>query len=347
MIVDVPFFYDFPYIPHRNRNQKTATVLDAVPIEIVEATSDQAPVALRVSANRFSRSWNAGQPRDYRFWSGSFWRPFSAESGSGKKNRAFEAMTAGAFLQDAAREGGYFTSGGQSWKFERAVALDTLMPCRPKASPEALRDDVIRQIQAKASNVLLVDGMAFHRISEPVYRLKQWGDVPEQSSIEIAHVNQIEAKDDPAEFFRADRFDDAAAEFERRTGRSIAAADLMREERGFIEVLLAEVLRFRYDMRPRVLSEATEILSWMKGGVVKHDLAFATAFIRLRDALMEVDVDHDAVARLLGGPVAETLRKNGEWDGMIERAEQILKDWCNREDPDLIRDHDIAAALAM
>lgn len=348
MIVEVPFFYDFPYVPHRARKQKTAVVRDVVPIELAEVAADQAPVALRVCANRFSRSWNAGRPRDYRFWNGSLWRPYSVEvDGSEKGNRDFEVKAASAFVQDATREGGFFTSSGQSWKFERAVALDSLMPCRPKASPEALRDAAVREIEARASNVLLVEGVAYHRISEPVYRVKQWGDVPEHTSIEIAHVNQIEAKDDPAEFFRADRFDDAAAEFERRTGKPITVHALESEERGRIEVLIAEVLRFRYDMRPRVLNEAKEILSWMENGVVKYDISFATAFIRLRDALKQTIVDHDAVARMVGGPVAETLRQNGEWDRMVERAEALLNDWCNREDPDLIKDRDVAAMLTM
>jgi hypothetical protein len=347
MIVEVPFYYELPYIPHRSRKAKTAIVLDSAPIEIAEAAGDEAPVVLRVDAERFSRSWNAGKPRDYRYWNGAFWRPYSVESTGQKGEKLRLAMTSDEFARAAARKGGRFTSNGMSWKFDHGVTLNSLMPCRPQAVPESLRASVIREIESRAADVLFVAGIAYHRISEPVYRVKQWGDVPRQSSIEVVHVAQINAKDDPSEFFRADRFDEAAAEYERRTGEAFDQMNSRESVGGPIEVLRPAVLGFCYDMRPRVLDEAKEILSWMKSGLEKCDLPFAAAYIHLRDATKDkASVDHDAVAEIIGNEVVKAMRNNGDWDWMIERGEKLLADWRNREDPSVIRDQDVAA-LAM
>lgn len=348
MIVDAPFIYELPYVPHRARNKRTAIVKDSAPIEIAEASASEAPVALKVDAGRFSRTWTVGAPRDYRFWNGAFWRPYSiqteARRGNKENNARYAPMPVKELVRQTAAGGGPFGNDNSGWRLNRAVELNSLMPCRFMASPDALREQVIRDLQQTSADILVVDGIAYHRVSEPVFRVKKWGSFEQYHSIEVTHVADIKPEDDPEEFFRADRFDDAVARYESRSGEKFTKKSAKDIAERRIEVLLPETLSFRYDMRPRVLREAKEILSWMKSDLAEKDLAFAAAFIHLRDATKdETPVDHGAVAEMVGNEVAKAMRDNGSAGWMIDRAESLLTDWHNREDPSLIRDGDLAA----
>jgi hypothetical protein len=351
MIVEVPFCYEIPYIPHRGRKKKTANVVDKASIEIKDLTAAEAPVAVRVVAGKFSRSWNAGQPRDYRYADGRFWRSHSVKTQPRRDNKMNIARHAAMPVKEMVRSissgGGPFSKHGLSWKLERAVALDSLMPCRLLASPEVLREAEVLRIQSLAERILFVEGVAYYEISEPVYRVEKSGSFDQYTSIETMHVAQIEAGHNPSGFFRADRFDEAVAEYERVSGQKMTKRKMADVADSRIEVLMPKVLSFRYDMRPRVMEEAKEILSWMKDGLEKNDIAFASAFIRLRDALKdERDADHEKIVGLVGGDVAQALRDNDDWDLMIEKADALLSDWRNRDDASLIPD-DAFAALAM
>lgn len=346
MIFETPFCYTVSYIPHRARNERPATIKDRAPIEIAEASASEAPVALRVDAGQFSHTWNAGAPRDYRFFNGSFWRPYSIQTESRRGNREnkmrYAPMSVDELIRRTSLGGGPLGDSNLAWKLNRAIELDSLVRCRFKESPEVLRESVIRDLQKAADEMLIVDGVAYHRISEPVFRVKTWGSFDQYLSIEVEHVADIKPEDDPTDFFRADRFDDAVVQYERRSGKKFTkkTAGDVAERR--IEVLLPTTLSFRYDMRPRVLREAKEILSWMENGLAKNDMAFASAFIHLRDAIQdERSVDYDVVTQIVGTEVVKAMRDNDGWDWMTERAEKLLNDWHNREDPSLVRDNDI------
>jgi hypothetical protein len=191
--------------------------------------------------------------------------------------------------------------------------------------------------------MLIVGGVVHHRVPEPVYHLRSFGGFDRFFSIKTVHADDVKPEADPTEFFRADRLDDAVAEYERLTGEKLDAERRAEVVAGFVEVLLPEALSFRYDMRPRVMVEAAQFLRWMEGDLATKDIAFASAFIRLRDATATAVPDHERIVAVVADEIVPAMRSNDTAEWEIDRASALVDAWRNREDSSLVRDADLAA----
>ncbi len=198
MIVEAEFYYELSYIPHKKRNARTACVRDRATVEIPEVSAAEAPVAVRLRATMFSDRRGEDEFDDYRYFDGALWRARTLQKRDEGAKR-YEEMTAAELVEHSAKGVGPLGSHGYGWRMDRAVALESLMPCRPQQDPDALRNAEIRRLQAEAADHLLVDGIVYARTTEPLYKVAESGTFQRYRDVEVIHLSEVGPQIDPSD----------------------------------------------------------------------------------------------------------------------------------------------------
>lgn len=91
-----------------------------------------------------------------------------------------------------------------------------------------------------------------------------------------------------------------------------------------IEVLMPDLVTFRYDMAPRLEKQARSICDSMANDLKDADLPFAATYIRLRDALNAGKLD--IVAALVTDELIPVLKSKSERIEFKSWAEEVASE---------------------
>ena len=358
-IVRVAFSYTVKHIPKGKRNEVSYEILDEVPVALTDLTSAEAPTALRFVPKEWRRS--EAKPADHPWWDGRLYGPWDRSYTSEESTATVEEMEAALLRAKESREASYspFYVAPSNAYNANYVAADAIPPGRTRDDGTAQRNETVAKIMRRAAQMILVDGKVYERAQEPVYALKVMsGFGSDRRSeepvyhLETIKASEVDANKDPDWIFRADRLDEAVVEIadhENRRRRHHGHPALSPEqivERcvwNRVEVLMPEVLKFRYDMRPRLEREAGVALDNLKGDVADRDVDFFRVYAGLRDLMAQAPIDHDALAAMLPA-VADALRAGHSHTA--DRIGRTLEEWANRDDPAAVRDADMEALSA-
>ena len=323
MIFDVKFRYTLEITRYRKRNSEAVRISDSVPVEVRSATSREAPVAFRFQGEERS-PWE-GKAIELRSFGGSLWQPVSSVEYDSKRGQTATLLSANDLQAKLARSdlasGTPFALEGTYHDHKRSTTLEEIGRCKIAGDGEQIRAAAIRELHALASEILIVDGIVHEPADEPVYAIKTFGHGDEYGDIEIGFASSVNHEVSPSKVFRADQPEAALAAAIAMDFKS-PVTELPNDKR--IEVLMPELVTFRYDMGPRLEARATSICQSMAGDLKEADLPFAAGYIRLRDALAAKD--QATVAAMVMTDIIPLLEAKSARIGFGSWAEQTARE---------------------
>jgi hypothetical protein len=308
MIFDVKFRWTLEIRRHRKRNSEVVRISDSTPVKVCETAGNAAPVAFRYQGPERT-AWE-GRPVEIRAFGGRLWQP-TADVDHSAGDKIVAALTSerlqARLSADDKAEGTPFALPGAYYDHRSSMAIAQIGRCEFKENPEETRADAVQQLQDLASDLLVVDGVVHEPACEPVYVIRTWGHRDEYGDIELGFVSGVDADVRPSRVFRADQAEHVIAEamsmdFDR------AVTEIEPQHR--IEVLMPDLVTFRYDMTPRLEKQARSICDSMANDLKEADLPFAATYIRLRDALSAGKLD--IVAALVTEELMPILKSKSE-----------------------------------
>jgi hypothetical protein len=322
MIFDVKFRWKLEVRRYRKRNSEELRISDSTAVEVCEVARAAAPVAFRYQG--LERTAWEGRPIEIRTFGGRLWQPkpevdhaAGAETVAALTSARLQAQLA---ADDKAR-GTPFALAGAHYDYGTSIELAQIGRCEFKGDPEATRAEVVQQLQELASDLLVVDGVVHEPASEPVYVIRTWGHRDEYGDIELGFVSGVDADTHPSRVFRADQAEHVIAEA-RSMDFGTPATALDPQHR--IEVLMPDLVTFRYDMAPRLEKQARSICDSMANDLKDADLPFAATYIRLRDALNAGKLD--IVAALVTDELIPVLKSKSERIEFKSWAEEVASE---------------------
>lgn len=231
-IVDIPLVYEVVGIPRGKRNEQKVNVLDFVPVEIPEASSDDLPVALRLHGEKEG----VVLAHDGGFlFSGSASRQDLSE---------FSSAIDVARMQQA--DFGNFTTQGVTpqlrWHFGTSLhyqgldalhsqidrSMRTIASSKEEDARQALHRDIV-------PSLLIVDGILRVKQGEPCWTVGNYAPLPGVPEKDV-NVFFLETSDWIGRVwgFRMDRLEQAL-ELAGRFGRSVLPPDTTVEDTGAVE----------------------------------------------------------------------------------------------------------------
>lgn len=164
----------------------------------------------------------------------------------------------------------------ETTRLVREADLGNLRDIEPRGREEALE-----KLNARASQIVLMDGLIWERVAEPCWLIKH--DSDGQLGAELRWSDDQNVERAPMLAFRLDRLIDAQATMAGWGGPDGEGV------RGEAECLRPEVLRF--DPVPEALLQAAiyAVRSWSMSDFMKASVHEAAAWIGLRDAVTAID----------------------------------------------------------
>lgn len=323
MIFDVKFRYTLEITRYRKRNSEEVRISDSVPVEVRNVTGKEAPVAFRFRGEERS-AWE-GKAVELRSFGGALWRAMASVGYDSEKGRTANPLTTGELQSKLAgsdlANGTPFALDSAYNDHRRSTTLDEIGRCKIKGNGQEIRAAAIRELHKLASELLVVDGVVHEPASEPVYVIKTYGHGAEYGDIEIGFVSNVNHEMSPAQVFRADQPEAAVAAAVAMDFTS-PVTELPDDQR--IDVLMPELVTFRYDMGPRLEARAKSICQSMAEDLKEADLPYAAGYIRLRDALAARD--QDTVAAMVMSEIIPLLEAKSERIGFESWAQQTARE---------------------
>lgn len=330
MIFDVKFRYTLEITRYRKRNSEEVRISDSVPVEVRSVTSQEAPVAFRFQGEERS-PWE-GKAIELRSFGGSLWRPLATVNYDSKRGQTAAPLTASELQAKLARNdlasGTPFALGSAYHDHKRSTTLEEIGRCKIAGNGEEIRAAAIRELHELAAEVLVVDGILHQPAVEPVYVIRTYGNGAEYGDIEIGFVSNVSHETPPGQVFRADQPEAALAAAIEMDFKS-PVTEIPPAQR--IEVLIPELVTFRYDMGPRLEAGAMDICRSMADDLKEADLPFAAGYIRLRDALAAKD--QGTVASMVMNEIIPLLEANSKrigFESYVQRRACELRDEWQR-----------------
>jgi len=284
--IRVPFRYEADVLEKRKRNHEHRLFSEWVEIEVRDVSGVDAPVALRWHDEVPAElpfgdrdRWGAF-PSDgvceTRWLDGSHWTPvLSGDPRSGGAER----MTAGELerLCEETEDIG----NPLMLHFGRGSGISPLVPEDYRSVERCTREREIRQIMAKASDLVVIDGGVWKRTAEPVCYLSAWVDYGHsyQAPIKMLPADSHAIKDRTAAY-RADRFDEACEAAILRERDHAQSVNLHRR----VDVLIPESLSYR-DEELALLSVSERLLDRLASKPLREvPASVAASWYVLREA---------------------------------------------------------------
>jgi hypothetical protein len=310
MILTVPFAYTASVLYKRHRVPDTEYLRDQVSIKIEEI--DHAPVALRWDV--LSRMGaKGGRLHDVLWHDGKLWDPHLVTAP--QEDGAPRPMTAEELVSSMQGNGHPPIPAGHPHA-RGAKLLSDLDNVKSVLSSD--REQEIAAIQRRASELLLVGGILYEAGVEPVY-LVDWHHA--FTSVKAVRMDRAGSQD-PSLVFRADRREEAV-EAARRMGGEVHDRHV-----ATIEVLMPEVLRYD-DETPAFMAVAGHALDRAERHLKEADVAFFSAYARLRDAIRSGGGPEPDVREAAEGLAAE-IDPEGPLGGLRKEMEAALERWSLR-----------------
>ncbi len=263
-VVDATARYSVEIREPRQRNWSEAERQERVPVRIGVVSGTEAPVAIRVSTAEMSDKRGRDEASwpmiELRLHEGHLYAPVGTDvSNSWHAMRDMEAApwTAPPRSDRELQE----RLEGQEGELDVFGNLGYRLPVVKDGDVARLRDmldpkraGAIAELHARASSLLVIDGVLCERMPEPCWTLT----FDRFSSMELKWSNEFPVRGAPENSYRLDRFDEALARFQEGGGRD------MDRIRGESEVLLPDCLRFSPEPEAILRAAIYTVRSWDK-----------------------------------------------------------------------------------
>lgn len=273
MLLKVPFCYEAEVIKLRCKNSLMIDFGDWIEVEINEATSSEAPVALRwIDGSKHS---DIPHIKETRWFNGNHYMPVfdyedTAEKYQFQRESLFNACEVGSPLS--------FALPIDHAHFLQNVLSGNLQPLNEdnfKAVLTSTHDEKVSRILQRAQELLVVDGGLWRACSEPIYLLKQGEGL-------VVHIpNNSDPAYSAERKFRIDRLDDAIHHFGIENDRWI---------RDRADVLIPESVCFD-DEIPAIMHAAKREVDRQRDSLDKLPTDVLLAWGCLRDATVLAEKD--------------------------------------------------------
>ena len=283
MIINVTYRFDAEVIAPRQRNARSRSFVETIPVEIREPSPSEAPVALAFTADQWF-DHAPGQRLELRWFDDTLYRKaFEVTRDKGRDEPPVVAPRGADWIVRCA-EGGY--KDRDNYRAPLPVGTkpydEAGEPMRIDEDPRVARVKSSKQVErrsevlAAADALILVDGEVHVACTEPVYRYSggSFFGGGRDRSVAPEFLDKGNRNQHCSNLFRADEYDFMVE------NRRLDADELG----GTIEVLIPEAVR--YDGPAQVmLGAAADLRDWMRERVADRDMAFFATFMRLRDQL--------------------------------------------------------------
>lgn len=349
-IIEVPISYVYKLIPPKKRNAVDFNIIESVPVSIPDLTPAEAPAAMRFKPT--SSHWSGKDPVDHPWFGGRLYAPFGrAASGKTSFNLGVDEMLE---LMSHRKSDGYyvpFDMPRQLWDRDQPyIDIKALPPGRTDNDGSVERAEKIAKVQARAAEMIFVDGRVYVNCEEPLYRLgynSSWGSHKVGPDESLSHLktivpSEIKAHDGPDSFYRVDRLEEALAHIrgvDDRNGHT-TPNDLSDVVWNQVEVLIPEAVKWHFDGRPRMDLVVDSAFDDMKRHLPDAKLPFMQAFVAFRTLKGEEPRDYDRVAMFLENEVIPAM-VGEKMDA--DRVRRAVSEWVSREDPGSAPVDDLAA----
>lgn len=335
MILDVRFRWAAEIVRHGRRKVEKVHISDLAPVEVRDVTALEAPIAFRYDGGELG--WE-GRIVELRSFADRLWRPvLDPTQGSDGPAPLHTVQSLQAAV--SADKSVLYTPFKLDRTFERAESRRDLGDCRFQSDPDAARQQKVSELQRVAADLLIIDGIVHQPAAEPVYRIRTSGYHREYGDLEVVSASHVGPETPPTLVFRADMRKEAVARMVRME------LEVGKSEGDRVEVLIPELVTFRYDMRPRLEEGARHIRDAMVSELKSADLPFAAAYIRLRDAIAAQD--HQLMAAVLIDDVIPVLEKSSAGMGYtpweLSSAVELKDEWMAFGDQPELAPEDLAA----
>ena len=195
MIVNVPFYHEMNVRLPRKVKQTSIAVPDSHPIELQEV--HDATLAARIPPSKGRETWI-----DLMIWDGRLWMP--THQRLGEKDQPFLGVhTILADLQIGGQSRGIFLSSNSH--SHRCQRFDSVEEAMPREISYSDRDEKIAEIERRAGDCIIIDGVAHAPVAEPVMVLSISGS---QSYVTFKEIDDLKGgRDDMQNVFNLDDWD--------------------------------------------------------------------------------------------------------------------------------------------
>lgn len=287
MRIRIPALYTESVVPKQARTVRDLHFGDWFEVEIQEVSDFEAPVAIEWRIERHDRDYSAiDNIVQLRYFAGHFFEvqpiteaykpniPLTAEemvemtsSGSYSSNPLLGSNDDGRSVVDSPE---LYTS---------------FKPDEYRAVYSTGKADKLKELQERASNIIIVDGLVWTKTHEPVLKIEQETSFHStiDFSIRIKNSKHIQTED-IRDVFRLDRMDDAIA-----FGKELCEGNEF-SIRQDPQILHSEALSFKDD-RPALLSCLEYYITNSKNDVLDESKEYVIAWYDLRTAFEAIAED--------------------------------------------------------
>lgn len=340
-IIEVPISYVYQLIPPKKRNPVDFNIIENVPVTIPDLTPAEAPAGMRFKP--LSSYWSGKEPVDHPWFGGRLYAPFG-RAASGKSSLTLQVDDMLELMKNRKSDGYYvpFDMPRQLWDRDQPyIDIKALPPGRTHNDGSAERAQKIAKAQARAAEMIFVDGGVYVACEQPVYQLgynSSWGNYkvgPDESLsyLKTIPASEIKAHQGRDSLYRVDRLDVALSHIrgvDERNGHK-TPDNLSEVVWNQVEVLIPEAVQWHFDGRPRMDLAIDSVFDDLKRHLPEAGLPFMQAFVTFRRLREQQPRDYDRIAtffenELIPAMVAEKMATDG--------TRRAVSEWVSREDPD-------------
>ena len=340
-IIEVPISYVYKLILPKKRKPLDFNIIENVAVSIPDLTPAEAPAGMRFKP--LSSHWSGKEPEDHPWFGGRLYAPFGrAASGKSSLNLDVDEMLE--LMQNRKTDSYYvpFDMPRQLWDRDLPyIDIKDLPSGRTQSDGSAERAQKIAKVQARAAEMIFVDGRVYLTCEQPVYELgynSSWGNHKVGPDESLSYLKTIQASDvKPHQgrdrLYRVDRLDVALNSIrgvDERNGHR-TPEDLSDVVWNQVEVLIPEAVQWHFDGRPRMDLAIDSVFDDLKRHLPEAGLPFMQAFVTFRTLRGEQPRDYDRIAtffenELIPAMVAEKMATDG--------TRRAVEEWVTREDPE-------------